>query len=37
VTCKLWDRDLGPDDATVRLASDAKRRLSAPRWTPPSD
>jgi hypothetical protein len=37
VTCKLWDRDLGPDDATVRLASDGKRRLSAPRWTPPSD
>jgi 2,4-dienoyl-CoA reductase-like NADH-dependent reductase (Old Yellow Enzyme family) len=37
VTCKLWDRDLDPDVATVRLASDGKRRLSAPRWTPPPD
>lgn len=31
VTCKLWDRDEldGPD---VKLASDGKRRLIAPRW-----
>jgi 2,4-dienoyl-CoA reductase-like NADH-dependent reductase (Old Yellow Enzyme family) len=33
VTCELWDReDLeGPD---VKLASDGKRRLTPPRWTP---
>jgi 2,4-dienoyl-CoA reductase-like NADH-dependent reductase (Old Yellow Enzyme family) len=30
VTCKLWDREaLGPD---VKLASDGRRRLVAPRW-----
>jgi 2,4-dienoyl-CoA reductase-like NADH-dependent reductase (Old Yellow Enzyme family) len=34
VTCKLWDR-VGLDDADVRLASDGKRRLSAPAWQPP--
>ena len=34
VTCKLWDRDLPPGDPTVRLASDGKRRLSAPPWRP---
>ena len=37
VTCKLWDRDFEPSDPTVRLASDGKRRLSAPAWTPPAD
>ena len=30
-------RQLTLDDATVRLASAGTRRLSAPRWTPPSD
>jgi dimethylglycine catabolism A len=34
VTCKLWDR-VGLDDAGIRLASDGKRRLSAPPWQPP--
>ncbi|HMH53153.1 MAG TPA: NADH:flavin oxidoreductase [Candidatus Acidoferrum sp.] len=34
VTCKLWDRELTPDDSTVRLASDGKRRLNAPPWSP---
>ena len=34
VTCKLWDRQaLG--DADVRLASDGRRRLTAPPWRPP--
>ncbi|MBI4637538.1 MAG: NADH:flavin oxidoreductase [Candidatus Rokubacteria bacterium] len=37
VTCKLWDRNLDPNDATVKLASDGKRRLSAPPWTPPAE
>jgi 2,4-dienoyl-CoA reductase-like NADH-dependent reductase (Old Yellow Enzyme family) len=36
VTCKLWDRDLTPDDPSLRLASDGKRRLNAPPWEPPS-
>jgi dimethylglycine catabolism A len=35
VTCKLWDRDVGPGDPTVRLAADGRRRLSAPPWHPP--
>lgn len=35
VTCKLWDRELTPDDPTPRLASDGKRRLNAPPWSPP--
>lgn len=35
VTCKLWDRELTPDDSTLRLASDGKRRLNAPPWRPP--
>jgi 2,4-dienoyl-CoA reductase-like NADH-dependent reductase (Old Yellow Enzyme family) len=35
VTCKLWDRDVDPADPTVRLASDGRRRLSAPPWRPP--
>ena len=34
VTCKLWDRAFDPTDA-VRLASDGRRRLSAPAWSPP--
>jgi hypothetical protein len=34
VTCKLWDRAFDPSDA-VRLASDGRRRLSAPAWSPP--
>jgi 2,4-dienoyl-CoA reductase-like NADH-dependent reductase (Old Yellow Enzyme family) len=36
VTCKLWDRDVDPADSTVRLASDGKRRLSAPPWRAPA-
>jgi 2,4-dienoyl-CoA reductase-like NADH-dependent reductase (Old Yellow Enzyme family) len=35
VTCKLWDRELTPDDPTLRLAADGKRRLNAPPWRPP--
>jgi len=35
VTCKLWDRELDPTDVSIRLASDGKRRLSAPAWRPP--
>jgi 2,4-dienoyl-CoA reductase-like NADH-dependent reductase (Old Yellow Enzyme family) len=35
VTCKLWDRAWTPGD-DVRLASDGRRRLTAPPWTPPS-
>jgi 2,4-dienoyl-CoA reductase-like NADH-dependent reductase (Old Yellow Enzyme family) len=35
VTCKLWDRDLDPADASVPLAHDGKRRLSAPPWPRP--
>jgi 2,4-dienoyl-CoA reductase-like NADH-dependent reductase (Old Yellow Enzyme family) len=35
VTCKLWDRVFVPGDPAVRLASDGKRRLNAPPWTPP--
>jgi len=34
VTCKLWDRAFESGDA-VRLASDGRRRLSAPAWSPP--
>ena len=37
VTCKLWDRQLDGADPTIRLASDGKRRLSAPSWSPPAD
>jgi 2,4-dienoyl-CoA reductase-like NADH-dependent reductase (Old Yellow Enzyme family) len=36
VTCKLWDR-LDVDAPGVRLATDGKRRLSAPPWTPSAD
>jgi 2,4-dienoyl-CoA reductase-like NADH-dependent reductase (Old Yellow Enzyme family) len=31
VTCKLWDR-VALDEPDVKLASDGKRRLVAPRW-----
>ena len=34
VTCKLWDRRWTPDER-VPLASDGRRRLTAPPWTPP--
>ena len=37
VTCKLWDRKFDPADPTVRLASDGKRRLSAPTWSPSAE
>jgi len=33
VTCELWDREQ-LDDADVVLASDGKRRLTAPAWQP---
>ena len=36
VTCKLWDRKLGPGDPSVKLASDGKRRLTPPSWSPPA-
>jgi hypothetical protein len=36
VTCKLWDRQLEPSDPDVPLASDGKRRLIPPSWTPPA-
>jgi len=32
VTCKLWDR-IGLDEPGVALASDGKRRLTAPDWS----
>jgi 2,4-dienoyl-CoA reductase-like NADH-dependent reductase (Old Yellow Enzyme family) len=35
VTCKLWDRDIDPADPAVRLATDGRRRLTAPAWEPP--
>ena len=35
VTCKLWDRQWTKDEPGVALASDGKRRLTAPPWTPP--
>jgi dimethylglycine catabolism A len=35
VTCKLWDRDLTGDAATVHLATDGRRRLAPPSWRPP--
>ncbi len=36
VTCKLWDRG-DRDEPDVRLASDGKRRLTAPAWRPPAE
>jgi 2,4-dienoyl-CoA reductase-like NADH-dependent reductase (Old Yellow Enzyme family) len=35
VTCKLWDRELPRGDPSIRLASDGRRRLTAPSWSPP--
>jgi len=37
VTCKLWDRAFDPADPAVSLASDGRRRLSAPPWSPPDE
>ncbi len=37
VTCKLWDREYDPADPSMRLATDGKRRLNAPPWSPPGD
>ena len=34
---KLWDRAFDPADPAVRLASDGRRRLSAPPWSPPDE
>jgi 2,4-dienoyl-CoA reductase-like NADH-dependent reductase (Old Yellow Enzyme family) len=36
VTCKLWDREQTADAPDLRLATDGKRRLTAPAWTPPT-
>ena len=33
VTCKLWDRE-ALDESGLRLASDGRRRLLAPAWSP---
>ena len=35
VTCKLWDR-VALDEPDIPRSSDGKRRLVAPRWTPPA-
>src|SRR2546426_1044672 len=37
VTCKLWDRTFDPGEPAVRLASDGRRRLGAPSWSPPGE
>ena len=38
VTCKLWDCQWTADErGGVRLASDGKRRLTAPPWRPPAE
>lgn len=34
VTCKLWDR-VDRDEPGVKHSTDGKRRLTAPRWSPP--
>jgi 2,4-dienoyl-CoA reductase-like NADH-dependent reductase (Old Yellow Enzyme family) len=36
VTCKLWDRQWAPEEG-ARLASDGRRRLTAPPWRPTTD
>jgi len=36
VTCKLWDRQIAPDEPDVRMATDGKRRLGPPSWRPPA-
>ncbi len=33
VTCQLWDRE-GVGESGVALASDGRRRLTAPDWSP---
>jgi len=33
VTCQLWDREFGPDDASVTRSNDGKRRLLPPPWS----
>jgi 2,4-dienoyl-CoA reductase-like NADH-dependent reductase (Old Yellow Enzyme family) len=35
VTCKLWDRDWAEGEPGLTLASDNRRRLTAPGWRPP--
>jgi 2,4-dienoyl-CoA reductase-like NADH-dependent reductase (Old Yellow Enzyme family) len=35
VTCKLWDRAWTDGEPGVSLATDGKRRLTAPPWIPP--
>jgi dimethylglycine catabolism A len=35
VTCQLWDRK-NLDEPNLKLASDGRRRLTAPNWTPPA-
>ena len=35
VTCQLWDR-IELDEPGIRMASDGKRRLVAPPWSPPA-
>jgi 2,4-dienoyl-CoA reductase-like NADH-dependent reductase (Old Yellow Enzyme family) len=37
VTCKLWDRKFDSGDPSVRLASDGRRRLGPPSWSPPGE
>ena len=37
VTCKLWDRTWDDAEGNVTLASDGKRRLTAPPWHPATD
>ncbi len=34
VTCKLWDREFDPSDASVTRSADGRRRLVAPPWGP---
>ncbi|MFN7131013.1 MAG: hypothetical protein ACK4N5_02955 [Myxococcales bacterium] len=35
VTCQRWDRSFEPGERDVPLSRDGRRRLIAPRWTPP--
>jgi 2,4-dienoyl-CoA reductase-like NADH-dependent reductase (Old Yellow Enzyme family) len=32
VTCKLWDKEIAPDDTTTPRAADGRRRLLPPPW-----
>ncbi len=34
VTCKLWDKDFDPDDASIARSPDGRRRLVPPPWEP---